>query len=345
MGKKIHKKSSISDVAKAARVSKTTVSGVLNQKAGIDPETIARVKAAIADLDYQPRRNRLRSGHQADEQQHLTTGGVSFVFPGEDQHRTLQTPLSLQLVGGAERYLFKNDINLITSFWQEEVGDLAEKVPVGVQNRQVDGLIFRAGWRIDDVLGKVRGLPMVQVFRGISTPSVDEVDADHEQVGRLAFKTLVVQGHRRVALLGSIKKSQAKRWQHDAFQNMAEEAGVEVVPYLHEHDDELCVERYLADEDRPEAVFLTVADKPLLQCLTDMRRQGLRPGHDLEMVAISHDPSPFTFLDGSISLIDIQAGDIGYSAAQQLIERIKDPGMSRRRILIDPTLHDQKLDD
>ena len=341
MGKKIEKKSSISDVAVAAGVSKTTVSGVLNQKAGIDPETVARVQAVMDDLGYRPRRNRLRSGHQAEEQQQLGTGSVSFIFPGEDQHSTLQTPLTLQLIGGAECFLFKNDINLITSFWQEQVGDLMEKVPVGVQNRQVDGLIFRAGWRIEDVLGKTRGLPLVQVFRGMSAPSVDEVDVDNEQVGRLAFKTLVAKGHRRLALIGGVKKSKAKQWSREAFHDMAEEAGVEVVPYLHEHDDRLCIEHFLNDHNRPEAVYVTSEQKPLLKLLTDMGKMGMRPGHDIDVVAISHDPSLFTFLDGSISLIDIQGGDIGYSAAQLLIDRIKDPGMSRRRILIDPKLHEQ----
>lgn len=333
------KKSSITDVAIAAGVSKTTVSGVLNQKAGLDPDTVARVQKAINDLGYSPRKNRLRTGHQGDEQKDIGTGSISFVFPGEDQQKTLQTALSLQLLGGAERFLFQNDINLITSFWQEETDEIEEKVPIGVQNRQVDGLIFRAGWRIDNVMGKIRGLPMVQVFRGIAPPSVDEVDVDNEQIGRLAFETLAAKGHRRIALLGAVRKSQAKRWNCETFQFLAKESGVEVVPYLDEND-EVCIERFLADVNRPEAVFSISDQKPLLKFISGLCQLGIRPGHDIDVVAISHDPTPFTFLDGTISLINIQADEIGYSAAQLLIERIKDPGMSRRRILVDPKLYD-----
>lgn len=42
------------DVAQHVGVSKQTVSAVLNGKSGISPETIARVRQAIADLGYQP---------------------------------------------------------------------------------------------------------------------------------------------------------------------------------------------------------------------------------------------------------------------------------------------------
>jgi DNA-binding LacI/PurR family transcriptional regulator len=44
----------MSDVARQVGVSKQTVSAVINGKPGISAETIARVKQAIAELDYQP---------------------------------------------------------------------------------------------------------------------------------------------------------------------------------------------------------------------------------------------------------------------------------------------------
>ena len=65
------KKSSISDVARAAGVSKTTVSRVLNSVQNVDPVIEKRVRAAMEELNYVPRRNRLRTGHQADAQQDL----------------------------------------------------------------------------------------------------------------------------------------------------------------------------------------------------------------------------------------------------------------------------------
>jgi len=42
------------DVAKAARVSKQTVSAVINNKSGISEKTRARVRQIIARLDYHP---------------------------------------------------------------------------------------------------------------------------------------------------------------------------------------------------------------------------------------------------------------------------------------------------
>ena len=49
-------RSDINDVAKLARVSRQTVSNVLNNRTGYSEETRNRVQAAIEELDYQPHR-------------------------------------------------------------------------------------------------------------------------------------------------------------------------------------------------------------------------------------------------------------------------------------------------
>ena len=54
----------IIDVARAAKVSPATVSNVLNESRHVDPQTRARVAAAVARLGYTPdlRAQRLRTG-------------------------------------------------------------------------------------------------------------------------------------------------------------------------------------------------------------------------------------------------------------------------------------------
>ena len=55
----------IHDVAAACGVSATTVSHVLNHTRPVDPQTAARVRAAVETLGYRPLRNRDKYGLRA----------------------------------------------------------------------------------------------------------------------------------------------------------------------------------------------------------------------------------------------------------------------------------------
>lgn len=331
------KKPSIEDVARMAGVSKATVSRVLNQNDVVDPNMIELVHQAIKELDYVPRPNRRRSGHLSPPQKELGFGSISFVFPGP-QREGIRTPLSLQLINGAEKYFFENQINLITSFWQTETADQKEIIPVCIQNRQVDGIICRSGDLNKTIKDKVRGLPVVQVFQSYPIPGSDHVYADNLEIGKLAFKSLVKKGHRRLACLNGFTNHESRRTRSNSFLEEADRAACEVVFYESELNDQSCCEKFLADPNRPDAVFNLAEDHITDYLLHLMRDKNLKPGKDIDIAAVIHEPVRFTHLDGEITMISIQAEQIGFIAAEILLDRIKNPGMALRKTLVEPKI-------
>lgn len=309
------KKTSIADVARVAGVSKATVSRVLNQKTNIDPKILKRVQEVMAELDYVPRRNCLRAGHQTEAQQELGIGTVSFVFPGFDRE-AIRTPLSLHLINGAEKFFFENDINMITAFWQEKGEGVPEKVPVCIQNKQVDGIMFRSGATNLELMEKVRGLPVVRIFEGKDFTNTDIVDVDNDRVGQLACQTLVEKGHRRLGLFGTNFQTGRQR----AFIEAAEDAGIEVVFYEDKHHELKCINEFISDQNRPEAVFHVEEDQWVDRFLGQLLKNNLKPGRDIDVAAVTHEPTRFTYLDGEITMISIQAEEIGYLAGQLLLD-------------------------
>lgn len=331
------KKPNIEDVARIAGVSKATVSRVLNQNDVVDPNMVEMVQQTIKELDYVPRPNRRRSGHLAPPQRELGFGSISIVFPGLERG-CIRTPLSLHLINGAEKYFFQNQINLITSFWQTESDEQAEIIPVCIQNRQVDGIIFRSSAINPSLKNKTRGLPLVQVFQGNPIPDADQVYPDNEEIGRLAFCSLQAKGHKRFAILNGITGHTPRKNRKNAFLSAAEQAKCEVVLYEAEQNDETCCEKFLKDPNRPDAVFNIAEDHVTDFLIHQMRNNNLKSGKDIDIAAVIHDPVRFTHLDGEITMISIQADQIGFIAAEMLLDRIKNPGMALRKTLIEPKI-------
>lgn len=316
------------DVAAMARVSRTTVSFVLNDRAGITIpfETRQRVLDAAATLDYHPNSvaRQLARGasrtiglvlRQSPEQvandgllAETLRGLAAALRPAE--HRVLLETL----VPGESRY-----------------ADL-------VRSGRTDGLIV-SGPRYDDTeLAELArdGFPVViqGSLPGLDVPSVD---VDNVAGARLAVEHLVGLGHRRIACITNATLAYTAAAERlTGYREALAEAG-------HDEDPALISEgafdatsghraiNEILQRTTPDAVFVA-SDVVAIGALAGLREAGLSVPGDVSIVGFDAIPLA-AYLDPPLTTISLPAHDLGRAAGRAILDRIAGRPVAPRTLL------------
>jgi LacI family transcriptional regulator len=184
----------IQDVARAAGVSTSTVSHVLNETRPVNADTRQRVLDAMAALDYRP--NRL-----ARSLRNRRTNTLGVLLPNS------ANPFFAQILLGIEAACFEHDYNVILGNANDDARREMAYLDVLV-SKQVDGilLVSTGAYRKALDLLAPRGVPVVMVDRSPAEVyegwQIDAVYTDNEEGGRQATDYLIQSGHRRIACIG-----------------------------------------------------------------------------------------------------------------------------------------------
>jgi DNA-binding LacI/PurR family transcriptional regulator len=185
-------RSDINDVARLARVSRQTVSNVLNNRSGYSEDTRARVLRAIAELDYQPH----RAARSLRSQRTMQLG---YHMPGEQL--AAENAFVLGFIQALVRAAADRGHHVLVF---TEQGDELEVFRELVAIRGVDGFIL-SGSRVDDP--RVRYLHQAGVpfaMFGRTDPGLPQswVDTDSVAAAASAVHYLVDRGHESFAFVG-----------------------------------------------------------------------------------------------------------------------------------------------
>ncbi len=179
----------IRDVAERAGVSTTTVSHVINASRRVDPETAARVRAAIEELKYHP--NALARSMRRGQ-----THTVGVVLPD------ISNPFFGDLARQLEDDMFEAGYSAIICNTDGDMEKESRYLDV-LLSKKVDGLLLIAANQPSDRLRHIIevGPPTVVVDRALDgLPTSHVVVANHEG-GRLAGHHLLALGHRDIGVV------------------------------------------------------------------------------------------------------------------------------------------------
>ena len=178
------------DVARFAGVSESTVSYVLSGKRKISAKTSERVQAAMAALGYTP--NAIATGLAGGR-----TTIVAWHFPVGTRRLSLTefeyVYAATQAAGAAGRHLL---------LWTGEIADAADLERL-TATQLIDGIILTEIVADDPriELLQATGIPFALVGRPADPGDLTYVDADFDEIGRMAVEHLHELGHRRIAML------------------------------------------------------------------------------------------------------------------------------------------------
>lgn len=181
------KRSGISDVARAAGVSATTVSHALNGRGQVSAATREKVMRAATELGYAP--NRIASALRRQR-----SGLVGFVG---DEIAT--TPFAGRLVLGAQDAA--GDLDVLLMVVNSNRDELVERRQINaLLAQQVDAIVYAKMFhQAVEVPRELHGVPTVLVDAYDANGAFPAVVPDEKGIAESAMGLLLSAGHRRIA--------------------------------------------------------------------------------------------------------------------------------------------------
>ena len=188
----------IKDVAKAAGVSPSTVTRVIQNKSTISYETKKRVRKAMKELNYHPNLN-------ARSLVSSYTQVIGLVLP-DDSDVFYQNPFFPSVLRGIAQVASENHYAIQIATGKDEKERL-NAISQMVYGKRVDGLIFLYAQENDPLVQLVveEQFPFLILGKSLS-PFIPLVDNDNIQAGFDATEYFIKKGCSRIAFIGGTKK-------------------------------------------------------------------------------------------------------------------------------------------
>lgn len=315
----------IREVAEKAGVSVTTVSHVVNQTRFVASETELRVRQAMQDLNYRP--NTLARSLRRGE-----TKTIGLILPDS------ANPFFAESARLLEEAAFNQSYSLILC---NSNGDLEKELRYTdvLFNKQVDGIIFMAaGDDTQSLLELVnRKFPVVIVDRILDHMEVDAVITDNHQSGILATRYLIENGHKRIGIIRGPSNVTPSAQRVTGYQQALTEAGISIDPKLEVSGDFHSRSGYTATvqllKAKPLTAIFACNDLMAIGALRAIREAGLSVPEDISL--IGHDDIEMaSYTQPALTTIAQPIELLAETAIQFLLDRIKQPGVPPRRIIL-----------
>jgi DNA-binding LacI/PurR family transcriptional regulator len=320
----------IKDVASRAGVSTATVSRVLSGVAVVREPLKAQVLKAAHHLGYRPNR-------AARDLRARSNRTIGVLIPD------IENPFFTSVICGIEEILHATGYSLQLANFNED----PERETTHLETFRaegVGGLIFAASRKPSPIYQQLAesGLAMVAVSRAPGHLRVDQVTTANRDGAYTATAHLIARGHSRIALINGPKELNTAREREEGYEAALREAGLPVAPQLILHVDfrqsggREAMRRVLDLPERPTAVFaasnlLTLgALQAIHESELDIPRQIAIVGFDDMAWAMSLRPPLTTVAQPAL--------EVGHTAAQLLLDRIRRPEQPRRRIVLETHL-------
>ena len=318
----------LEEIAKLARVSRSTVSRVINDDPHVDARTRQRVLAMVQRLNYHP--NVAARGLAAGRTRILglvIPMGVSALFTD---------PYFPLLIQGVSAACNAHDHSVM--LWIAEAEYERRMIRQILHNGLVDGVIVASNLLNDplvDALSASR-IPFVMIGRHPEKENLNHVDVDNRRSAREMVEYLLRHGCRRIGTITGPKNMIAGMDRLEGYLDALRGNGIAVEPALIAEGDfseasgQAAMQRLIPGE--PDAVFVA-SDSMAVGALRALRNANLRVPQDVALAGF--DGMPFAeHTDPPLTTVRQPVHHTGFVAAETLIDLVANPGSPPRRIIL-----------
>jgi len=303
----------LEEVARAAGVSPSTVSRILNGTAVVSADKKKAVDDAIASLGFIP--NPIARG---------LAGGRTMSIGVITQ--AIDSPFYGAALRGIEDEL--DPAGYVPLYVSGHWNAAAEARCIEVlRARRVDGIVVLTGRLTDQALKNcARSIPVVVTGRTLQAPGLFSLNFDNFEGGRLATQHLIDLGHRDIAFISGDADHPDATERLRGYRAALEAAGIPyrpelVIPgaYL-EVSGLLAVDRLLETRQRFTAIF-AANDQMAIGAALGLQRRSLRVPDDVSIVGFDDLPSSLYAIP-PLSTIHQPAYELGRLAAASMLQLI-----------------------
>ena len=307
-------RATVTDVARLAGVSPTTVSNVVTATVPVSPKTRERVERALAELDYVPNLSArgLRNGRTGIVA--LALPDLSTAYAAEMAHHFVE------VAGDRGRAIQIQE----TGNDSEREAQLLSRARVHL----VDGLILNPVLLETSAVQPGVSLPPVVLIGEVDQPIADHVWIDNVQACRDMLDLLITRGHRRIAVLGAMR-SETSRLRIRGYREALTEAGLPLDPDLEidcldwtARGAAECLGGFREQEITFDAVFC-LTDTIALGALNALATAGLRVPEDVSVAGYDN-VADSSFLVPPLTTVHFDKRQFAEQAVTLLQARIAD---------------------
>lgn len=313
----------IKDVAKAAQVSVSTVSKVINGHYSISEETAQRVRRVIKDMNYYP-------SSSAQNIARGTTKSVT-ILTDLSPNTAFQNPHMFEIIAGLEETLRVKGYRLhLRGVDTTNVYDVAEEI---ISRRSADAMAIHVSVMTHPLAGLLTKLRFPHIVLGMPDfeSQVCWIDNNNIFSGTMAASYLLSLGYRRIAFIGGRSYDLGSSLRLQGVKAELQNAGF------------LLEEQYIWLGDSTRADGFRMAAKLLEQnptpdaivcannyiavgCVDAIEEKGMRIPEDIGV--ITFDDYPFSQItEPPLTVVDINVRDMGRRAGKFLMDIMKHPNM------------------
>lgn len=305
----------LTEIAKAAGVSISTVSRVLNNSEHpIAEKTRQRIFSLARDLNYQP--NLVARSLRLD-----TSSTIGIIV------ESMSSPFVPPMLTGIQDTLKPAGyLSFIINTYENP--DLEVDSIHALNNRQTDGIIFVATWdRSPNVLEDVTRKPHVFVHRHFDSYADNAVSVDERWGAHLAVSHLAELGHTKIAFIDGPEDWDASIYRLEGYKAELQARGLPYDPHLVYNGDwsaEAGQEAvaWFAQRGISYSALFAANDLIALGAIYALQDCGKRVPEDVAVVG--YDDREFASLvRPSITTVSLPAYELGQASANLLLKKIK----------------------
>ena len=305
----------ISDIAARAKVSKSTVSRVLNNSSPVHEDKRKAVVDAMHALGYQPNAFARSLARGCS----MTVGVLT---------QNIGSPFYDSITRGVIDALAGTEYSpiIVDGQWKQDAGIAGIRTLLG---RRVDGLILIGGATPVDELNALRErLPVMLVARQLSAWEGQNVYTDNTAAGRAATQHLIEHGHRRIAIIRGIVDHLDAIHRYEGYRAALIDAGIEFDEDLvyqgdfHADSGVAAVNALLGRSIDFTAIF-AANDMVAFGARLALHRRGLRVPEDISIVGFD-DQAEAAFMTPPLTSVRQPAVEMGSTAARALMNMMQD---------------------
>lgn len=312
-------KPTIYDIAKAAKVSKSTVSRALNNSSSISEESKNRVNRAIKELNFQP--NRMARA--------LTSGFDAILVISRPTNTTIGNPFFTEIIQPITAIAEEENFDIILQPSKSN-NDALEKCVSKINEKMVKGIILLTSPADDNFFSKLDkyDIPIAVIGKlNQSYKNIFSVDTDNFKNSYNVVQHLIDNGHSDIACVHPPLKYKAAIDRVSGYKQCLIDNDIQIreewvmdCGYSTE-ESQFGVTKLLSSPKLPTAIF-TPDELKVLSIYNVASRLNLSIPNDISVVGLSNGITP-KLLTPPMTGIKLPVSELGEIATRMLLDRIK----------------------
>lgn len=322
-------KVTIKDVAKEANVATSTVSRVLSNSPKISEKTKEKVHEAIKKLNYKP--NAIARSLANNK-----TRILGVVLP-EDADDILNNPFFINAMKGMSMYAQKKNYYITYAFSKTQ--DIERKnIKDIINSNLVDGVILLRVSEDDKNIAYLKSIdfPFVVVGRPDNPDEVLWVNNDNIIAMYNVVEKLIKKGHRKIGFVGAIENLNMSKDRFIGYKSALLDNNISYDESIVIHKD------VFLEEEGQIACSELLKNKDITAIVTTddliafgiMKELKLKNIDNISIVGFNNTPLS-AYQNPPLATVDINAYELGYSAAKLLINNLEGNENSKKHYIVD----------